>query len=57
MVWVLLSGAEGWVMQEKTPQCGAALLLLCQVALGAGRTLCEAGRANVHHGQNVFSVF
>lgn len=43
MLWVLLSRAERWLRQEKRPQCGPALLLHCQSAMGAGRTLCEAG--------------
>lgn len=34
VVWVLLSRAEGWVRQEQRAQCGTALLLHCQVALG-----------------------
>lgn len=57
VVWVLPSGAEGQLRHEKRPQWGTVLLPHCLVALEVGRTLCEAGRANVHHCQNVFSVF
>lgn len=43
MLWVLLSRAEGWLRQEKRARRGTALLLHWQVAMGVGRTLCEAG--------------